>query len=233
MAERDVLGALAAMVLERAEARREGAFLIGMAGGVAVGKSTLARSLAERLAQDTAVQVVATDGFLRPNAELAAGDLIRRKGFPETYDVAGFVRFLAELAEGRPAIMPVYSHVIYDIVPGETRTVDGAGVVLVEGINVLQSPEARARFGLKVYVDADPTHMHAWYLRRLEEIVLNEPGSLIAQIRDPAQRLAIVEAAWRDINLVNLTEHIAPTAAYADVVVRKAADHDLVELVVR
>jgi type I pantothenate kinase len=231
MSEQDVLGALATLVLERAQERRDGAFLVGMAGGVAVGKSTLARALAERLAPGP-VQVVATDGFLRPNAELAAGDLIRRKGFPETYDVGAFARFLAELAAGRPATMPVYSHATYDIVPGETRTVDAAGVVIVEGINVLQSAEARARFGMKVYVDADPAHMHAWYLRRLEEIVANEPGSLIAQVKDPAQRLAIVEAAWRDINLVNLTEHIAPTAAHADVVVRKAADHGLLELVV-
>lgn len=232
MAEQDVLGALAAVVRERARGGGPGAFLVGMAGGVAVGKSTLAQALAERLAPGD-VQVVATDGFLRPNAELAAGDLIRRKGFPETYDVAAFARFLAELAAGRAAAMPVYSHVTYDIVPGETRMVGGEGVVIVEGINVLQSPEARARFGLRVYVDADPEHMHAWYLRRLEQIVANEPASLIAQIRDPAQRLAIVEAAWRDINLVNLTEHIAPTAAYADVVVRKAADHVLSELVVR
>lgn len=233
MGDQEILGALAALVSERARGSEAGAFLVGMAGGVAVGKSTLARALAERLAADLPVQVVPTDGFLRPNAELAAADLVRRKGFPETYDTTGFALFLAELAAGRAAAMPVYSHVTYDIVPGEARTVGGEGVVIVEGINVLQSPEARARFGLTLYVDADPEHMHAWYLRRLEQIVANEPASLIARIKDPAQRLAIVEAAWRDINLVNLTRHIAPTAAHADVVVRKSADHSLVELELR
>jgi len=233
MGDRDILGALAALVAERAATGGAGAFLVGMAGGVAVGKSTLARALAGRLGADTAVQIVPTDGFLRPNAELAAADLIRRKGFPETYDTAAFAGFLADLGEGRRATMPVYSHVTYDIVPGEARPVDATGVVIVEGINVLQSAEARARFGLSIYVDAAVEDMHAWYLRRLEQMVADEPASLIAQIRDPAQRLAIVEAAWRDINLVNLTRHIAPTAAHADVVVRKSADHSLVELELR
>jgi len=228
----DVLATLTSLIAGRAAAARGGAFLVGIAGGVAVGKSTLARALAERLAPE-AVQVVATDGFLKSNAVLAAADLIRRKGFPESYDLAGFHGFLAGLAAGRAATMPVYSHVSYDIVPDETRTVAGTGVVIVEGVNVLQTREARDLFGLSVYVDADPEDMHVWYLRRLEEIVANEPNSLIAQIQDPTVRLAIVEAAWRDINLVNLNDHIAPTAAHADVVVRKAADHTLVELSVR
>ncbi|MEW5683381.1 MAG: hypothetical protein AB1942_00535 [Pseudomonadota bacterium] len=229
MGDRDVLEALAALVADRAATREP--LLVGVAGGVAVGKSTLAGALAERLAG--AVQVVATDGFLRPNADLAQADLIRRKGFPESYDVAAFHAFLGELAAGRTASMPVYSHVSYDIVPGEARVVAAGGVVIVEGINVLQTAEARARFGLTIYVDAAVDDMHAWYLRRIEEMVANEPGSLLAQIPDPAYRLAIVEAAWRDINLVNLTDHIAPTAQYADVVVRKDADHALVSMDVR
>ncbi|PZQ58080.1 MAG: hypothetical protein DI570_18610 [Phenylobacterium zucineum] len=229
MSDRDVLAALAGLVSARAVGR--GALLVGVAGGVAVGKSTLARALADRLTGP--VQVVATDGFLRPNAELAQAELIRRKGFPESYDVAAFHAFLRELSAGRAAAMPVYSHVSYDIVPGETRPVEAVGVVIVEGINVLQTAEARAVFGLTIYVDADPEDMHAWYLRRIDEMVANEPGSLLAQIPDPAYRLAIVEAAWRDINLVNLTDHIAPTAQYADVVVRKAADHALVGMEVR
>ena len=233
MADHDVLEALAAKVTVRAAADWAGAFIVGIAGGVAVGKSTLARTLAKRLAGEGPVQVVATDGFLRSNQDLSGAGLIRRKGFPESYDLEAFHGFLADLATGRPATMPVYSHVSYDIVPGATRTVEAGGVVIVEGVNVLQTAEARRMFGLTVYLDADPEHMRAWYLRRLEEIVANEPNSLIAQIQDPAHRLALIEAAWRDINLVNLTDHIAPTAAQADVVIRKAADHTLVGMEVR
>lgn len=220
---------LVARVVERALGRD--VLLVGIAGGVAVGKSTLAGFMAAGLeAAGLPVQIVATDGFLRPNSELAAAGLIQRKGFPETYDTTALHAFLDRLAAGRPAATPVYSHVSYDIVPGETRPVEGRGVVIVEGINVLQTAEARARFGLAVYVGADPEHMKVWYLRRLDEIIANEPESLIAKIPDPGHRQALIEAAWRDINLVNLRDHIAPTAAYADVVVRKALDHSLVEL---
>jgi len=235
----DHAGTLAALVVERAaaaRAERPGVFLVGIAGGVAVGKSTLARLMADRLGETTPpipVQVVPTDGFLRPNVELAALGLVGRKGFPESYDLEAFHTFLATLAAGQAAAMPVYSHVSYDIVPGETREVECAGVVIVEGINVLQTAEARARLDLMVYVDADPEDMRTWYLRRLDEIVANEPQSLIAQIPDPEQRRAIVDAVWRDVNLVNLRDHIAPTAAYADVVVRKVADHSIAELIVR
>jgi len=237
MATQDLGRELTTLVAERAAAaRRPGAFLVGIAGGVAVGKSTLARALADRLAEATPpfpVQVVATDGFLRSNAELAASGLAGRKGFPESYDATAFDAFLATLAAGRPAEMPVYSHISYDIVPNEMRAVEGVGVVIVEGINVLQTAAARVRMDLTVYVDASPEDMHAWYLRRLDEIVANEPQSLIAQIKDPEQRRAIVEAVWRDVNLVNLRDHIAPTQAYAAVVVRKAGDHSIAALVVR
>lgn len=229
MSELDVLADLASLAATRSTGLQ--VFLLGISGGVAVGKSTLARALADRLAGSA--QVVATDGFLRPNADLAKTDLIRRKGFPESYDTAAFHAFLAELAAGRPAAMPVYSHASYDIVPGQTRSVDATGVIIVEGINVLQTAEARSLFGLTVYVDADPEDMHAWYLRRIEAMIAADPASLLAQIPDPAYRLSVVEAAWRDINLVNLTDHIAPTAQYADVVVRKSADHALVAMEVR
>jgi type I pantothenate kinase len=232
MGEQDLAGALAALVAERASASNGlGAFLVGLAGGVAVGKSTLARQLADGLeAAGLPVQVVATDGFLKPNAELAAAGLAQKKGFPETYDAAALAAFLADLAAGRPATTPVYSHVAYDITPGETRTLEGRGVVIVEGVNVLQTSEARALFGLSIYLDADPAHAKAWYLRRLDQIIANEPASLIAQIQDVALRTRLIEQAWTELNLVNLRDHIAPTAAYADVVVRKAADHTLAAL---
>jgi len=233
----DVLQRLVGLVAERAGgalAAGAPAFLVGVAGGVAAGKSTLSQAIADGLAlalPGAPAQIVPTDGFLKPNARLTAEGLAYRKGFPESFDTAAFHAFLDALAEGRAAVTPVYSHVAYDIVPGETRTVAGDGVVIVEGVNVLQTCEARARFGLSIYVDAAPEHAKAWYLARLDRIIANEPQSLIAQVADPAQRAAYIEAAWTAINLVNLTDHIAPTAAFADAVVRKGAGHEFVELV--
>jgi type I pantothenate kinase len=239
LAHEDVLGRLVALAAERAATARAAgapAVLVGVTGGVAFGKTTLAGQLAEGLARalpGVPVEVTPTDGFLKPNSVLAAEDLIHRKGFPETYDTAAFHAFLDALAEGRPAVTPVYSHIAYDIVPGETRALGGRGVVIVEGVNVLQTAHARARFGLSIYVDADPDHAKAWYLARLDAIIANEPRSLIAQVADPEQRRGFIEAAWTGINLVNLKDHIAPTADLADVIVRKGADHKLLELVAR
>lgn len=236
MTTQDLGAALVGLVAERAAAARgAGAFLVGIAGGVAVGKSTLARAIAEGLAATEPtppVEIVATDGFLKPNAALEAAGLGMKKGFPETYDTHALHSFLDDLAAGRKAAMPIYSHVTYDIVPGQQRAVEGAGVVIVEGINVLQTSEARDRLGLSIYVDADPAHAKVWYLRRLHQIIADDPQSFFARL-DPAQRDAMFEAAWTHLNLVNLHAHIAPTAAFADVVVRKAADHALAEVVVR
>ena len=226
------LGAeLIARVAERASGR--GVLLVGIAGGVAVGKSTLARAIADGLeAGGAAVQIVATDGFLKPNAALEAAGLGMKKGFPETYDTGALHAFLADLAAGRAAASPVYSHVTYDIVPGEARTVEGSGVVIVEGINVLQTAEARSHLGLSLYLDADPAHAKAWYLARLHGIIAADPQSFFARL-DPVERDAMFEAAWTHLNLVNLHEHIGPTKAHADVVVRKGADHGVVEVVWR
>lgn len=225
---------LKALVAARAAAQAP-PFLLGIAGGVAAGKSTLAQALADALRADDPgrpVEIVATDGFLKPNAVLEAAGLNMKKGFPETYDAGALHDFLDRLAEGRAAEIPVYSHVTYDIVPGERRAVEGAGVVIVEGINVLQTPHARARFALSLYIDADPEHAKTWYLNRLHAIIAADPESFFAKL-DAVRRDAMFEAAWTHLNLVNLVEHIAPTMAYADVVVRKAADHALVELSVR
>jgi type I pantothenate kinase len=224
----DLSAELTARVAERAAGRD--VLLVGLTGGVAVGKSTLARTIAEGLeAAGLPVQIVATDGFLKPNAQLEAAGLNMKKGFPETYDTAAIHAFLSDLAAGRPAASPVYSHVTYDIVPGATRTVDAAGVVIVEGINVLQTAEARGQFGLSIYVDADPDHAKAWYLARLHGIIADDPESFFASL-DATQRDAMFEAAWTHLNLVNLHQHIAPTMAFADVVVRKDEDHTLVKL---
>lgn len=235
MAGPDLERELVARVAERAVAApaRPGAFLIGVAGGVAVGKSTLARTIAEGLASEgLPVETVATDGFLRPNAELEAAGLGMRKGFPETYDTAALHAFLDALAAGRAAEIPVYSHVTYDVLPGETRRVPAGGVVIVEGINVLQTAEARGRFGLSLYVDADPAHAKAWYLARLHGIIAADPDSFFARL-DAERRDALFETAWTHLNLVNLRQHIAPTMAFADLVVRKAADHRITAVEVR
>lgn len=219
----DLCAELVARIAQRAASER--VFLMGIAGGVAAGKSTLARALADGLeAADLSVQIVVTDGFLKPNAVLEAAGLGMKKGFPETYDTDALHAFLDALAAGRRAEIPVYSHVTYDILPGETRPVEAAGVVIVEGINVLQTAEARARFGLSLYVDADPADAKSWYLARLHGIIADDPQSFFARL-DPVQRDAMFEMAWTHLNLVNLHEHIAPTMAFADVVVRKGADH--------
>lgn len=224
----DLIAELVAQTFERAASRTP--FLVAIAGGVAAGKSTLARAIADGLeASGLAVQIVATDGFLKPNAQLEAAGLGMKKGFPETYDTGALHTFLAALASGRDAASPIYSHVTYDILPGETRTVAAAGVVIVEGINVLQTLQARAHFGMSLYVDADPDHAKAWYLSRLHGIIAADPKSFFASL-DPAERDAMFEAAWTQLNLVNLHEHISPTMAHADVIVRKDADHGLVEL---
>jgi type I pantothenate kinase len=227
----DLSAELVARVAERAAGER--VFLMGIAGGVAAGKSTLARTLADGLeAADLAVQIVATDGFLKPNAVLEAAGLGMKKGFPETYDADALHAFLDDLAAGRRAAIPVYSHVTYDILPGETRPVEASGVVIVEGINVLQTPQARARFGLSLYVDADPVDAKSWYLARLHGIIADDPESFFARL-DAERRDAMFEAAWTHLNLVNLHQHIAPTAAHADVVVRKGPDHALAQLIWR
>lgn len=224
----DLNAELVARVAERAAGRD--VLLVGVAGGVAVGKSTLARTIAEGLeARSLPTQIVATDGFLKPNVELEAAGLGMKKGFPETYDTGALHGFLADLAAGRGAASPVYSHVTYDIVPGEVRTVAASGVVIVEGINVLQTPQARGQFGLSIYVDADPAHAKGWYLARLHGIIAADPESFFARL-DAERRDAMFEAAWTHLNLVNLNQHIAPTMAFADVVVRKAQDHALAEL---
>lgn len=226
----DLLQELADLVDARARARgdRPGACLVGLAGGVAAGKSTLARQLAA--AMPARVEVVATDGFLKSNAELEAAGLSARKGFPESYDWPVLHGFLADLAEGRPATSPVYSHVTYDIAPEETLVVPAADIVIVEGINTLQTAEARARYDLSVYLDADPDHVRAWFEARLESIAASEPDSFIARVGDAERRRLVIDHAWREINLVNLRDHIAPTAAFADVVARKGPDHGLVSV---
>lgn len=202
--------------------------LVGVGGAVAVGKSTLAAALADAL-RPQEVAVVATDGFLRPNEELAAEGTLMQKGFPATYDRGAIERFLDGLAAGRPGRVPVYSHATYDVVPGGVRVVEGATVVILEGVNALQ-PESAARLDLRVYVDADEPAVRAWYVERflgLVEAAEGDPSSFYRRFLelDDDGRRAMAVAVWEGVNLVNLTDHILPTRDVADVIVRKDADH--------
>jgi type I pantothenate kinase len=174
-------------------------------------------------------EVVATDGFLLPNDELGRLGLLMQKGFPATYDAAAIAQFLADLRATGRAEAPVYSHATYDRVPGEVRVVEGADVVVIEGVNALQ-PDIAAGVDLAVYLDADEPLVRSWYVDRfLEQIVLAESddSSFYARFAalDDAGRRGMAEAVWEGVNLVNLIEHIEPTRGNAHVVLVKGEGH--------
>jgi type I pantothenate kinase len=214
-------------------------FVIGLAGSVAVGKSTVARLLRELLArwpEHPRVELVTTDGFLLPNAELARRGLMRRKGFPESYDRRALVRFVAEVKAGRGEVgAPVYSHLRYDILPGRRQVVRRPDILIVEGLNVLQqAPPGRVGladyFDFSVYVDAGVADIRGWYLerfRRLRATAFREPESYFRRYAEVGEGEALVyaEGTWRDVNERNLVENIAPTRQRATLVLRKGPDH--------
>jgi type I pantothenate kinase len=215
-------------------------FVVGVAGSVAVGKSTIARLLRELMSRwsDTPrVELVTTDGFLYPNAELERRGLMDRKGFPESYDRRALVDFLLQVKSGAAeARAPFYSHVRYDIVPDAHVTVRRPDVLIVEGLNVLQPPPApndvavSDLFDFSVYVDADAAHIERWYVDRflaLRHGAFSNPNSffkVFADISDAeAQQRAL--GFWNDINLPNLEENVLPTRHRASLVLRKGPDH--------
>lgn len=209
-----------------------GPLLIGISGSVAVGKSTLAAALVDALAPRT-IAVVATDGFLRTNTDLAERGLVMQKGFPASYDEALLQAFLGDLRAGRDAEVPEYSHTTYDRIEGAGRLVSAANdVVIVEGVNVLQ-PSIAPRLDLRIYLDAEESAIRQWYVDRfLEQIDLarSDEASFYLRFADlpPEQQRQIAEGTWVGINLVNLVDHIAATRAAADIVLTKAADHSFV-----
>ena len=209
--------------------RRPGApCLVGVAGAVAVGKSTFADALAATLAP-LAVEVVATDGFLLPNDELATVGLLHQKGFPASYDEGAIGAFLSALREGRRGEVPVYSHVTYDRVPGEARVVEPVDVVVLEGVNALQ-PAVAAALDLRVYLHAEEPVVRRWYVERFLELTAAAEHDEASFYRrfvdlDDAGRRSMAEAVWEGVNLVNLTEHILATRDAADVVLTKVEDH--------
>ena len=193
-----------------------------------MGKSTLAASLADGLAP-LRVAVVATDGFLLPNAELSARGLLAQKGFPASYDTEAIASFVDDLRAGRPASVPVYSHATYDRVPGESTAVADVDVVIVEGVNALQ-PELAAAVDLAIYLHAEEPLVRTWYVARfLEQIEAAETDESSFYrgftAMDEAGRRALAEQVWEGVNLVNLVEHIDPTRANADVVLVKGEEH--------
>ncbi|MHA6625191.1 type I pantothenate kinase [Pseudonocardia sichuanensis] len=221
-------------------------FVIGIAGSVSVGKSTTARLMQLLLArwpQHPRVELVTTDGFLHPNAELERRGLMTRKGFPESYDRRDLLRFVTEVKAGRAEVSaPVYSHLVYDIVPGERSTVRRPDILLLEGLNVLQ-PAQPAREGgpalavsdfidFSVYVDAATDDIRRWYVERflrLRETAFRDPDSYFRRYAalDEAGAVARAESIWAEINGPNLERNILPTRGRASLVLRKGPKHDV------
>jgi type I pantothenate kinase len=227
-------------------------YIIGIAGSVAVGKSTTARVLKELLARwpsSPKVDLITTDGFLFPNETLRQKNLMERKGFPDSYDVGALLRFLSGIKAGlRDVQAPLYSHLTYDVLAGAFTTIDRPDILIFEGINVLQPgklprdgkivPFLSDFFDFSIYIDADENLIHEWYIARfmrLRETAFRNPESFFhrySQLSEDAAR-AIAEGLWNNINLKNLRENILPTRARADLILRKGADHLIEEVALR
>jgi type I pantothenate kinase len=221
-------------------------YIIGVAGSVAVGKSTFARILQALLAQwpdHPKVDLITTDGFLYPNRVLDERGLMARKGFPESYDTRALINVLRSIKSGQGDVeAPVYSHVVYDIVDGERTVIDQPDIVILEGLNVLQTgrdaPEfVSDYFDFSIYIDALESDIENWYVARflaLRESVFQDPNSYFRFYADLTDDEAIATARgiWANINGLNLRENIAPTRDRASLIVHKQADHriDTVQL---
>lgn len=219
-------------------------FIIGVAGSVAVGKSTTARVLRALLARwpdHPRVDLITTDGFLFPNRELEARDLMNRKGFPESFDTARLIAFLADVKSGKEQIeAPVYSHFHYDIMAGQKIVIERPDILIVEGLNVLQPPtfERSTEPGpfvsdfidFSIFIDADPETIETWYVERfmrLRSTAFRDPASYFHRYITLTHDNAIARALeiWREINLKNLTENILPTRPRARLILRKDEKH--------
>ncbi|MEF0940585.1 type I pantothenate kinase [Rhizobium sp. BR 362] len=227
-------------------------FVIGIAGSVAVGKSTTARILKELLRRwpsSPKVDLITTDGFLFPNAELQRRNLMQRKGFPESYDTAALLRFLSAIKAGQPDVKaPCYSHLVYDVLPDEYKTVDRPDILIFEGINVLQSrhlpadgkivPMVSDFFDFSIYIDADEHLIHNWYVARfmkLRETAFRDPNSFFHRYASITEEEAIAtaEGLWKNINLKNLRQNILPTRPRADLILQKGRNHLIEQVALR
>ncbi len=221
-------------------------FVIGVAGSVAVGKSTTARLLKELLSrwpEHPHVELITTDGFLLPNAELERRGLLTRKGFPESYDRRALLRFVMDVKSGKPSVTaPVYSHLSYDIVPDRTVEVNRPDILIVEGLNVLQPARQRVDgttglavsdfFDFSVYVDASPEDIKTWFLQRfatLRDTAFRDPSSFFRRFAAMSEGEAMQYASdvWDTINGPNLMMNIQPTRGRATAILRKGTNHEV------
>jgi type I pantothenate kinase len=227
-------------------------YIIGVAGSVAVGKSTTARVLKALLARwpnTPKVDLITTDGFLLPNAELTRLGLMERKGFPESYDTGKLLHFLADIKAGKRNVpAPLYSHLVYDVVPGEQTVVDRPDILIVEGLNVLQParmpkdgtaiPFVSDFFDFSVYIDADEADLHRWYVNRflrLRHTAFRDPLSYFRRYAElpEAEAIGIADGLWSRINLVNLQENIVPTRQRASLILKKGPSHRIETVALR
>ena len=222
-------------------------YVIGIAGSVAVGKSTSARilqALLHRWPVHPRVELITTDGFLYPNAELDRRGISNRKGFPESYDSKRLVQFLRELKAGVPEVSaPVYSHVEYDIMPDAQQIVRQPDILILEGLNVLQVDSQASEFvsdyfDFSIYIDAKESDIEDWFVDRffaLRKTIFQNPASFFthfAQLSD-TEADQVARSIWREINGKNLSENIAPTRSRASLVMHKGADHRITEVHLR
>jgi type I pantothenate kinase len=227
-------------------------YIIGVAGSVAVGKSTTARilrALLRRWKTSPKVDLVTTDGFLYPNAELQRRGLMDRKGFPESYDRPRFISFLADIKSGKANVsVPVYSHLVYDVLAGEEVVIDRPDILIVEGLNILQPGElpkdgkpivfASDFLDFSIYIDADETDLRAWFMERffrLRETAFTDPKSFFKRFAEMSEDEARSYGTWvwENINLPNLLNNIVPTRSRADLILRKGSSHTIEEVELR
>lgn len=224
-------------------------FVIGIAGSVAVGKSTVSRVLEKLLSrwpETPNVELITTDGFLYPNAELEAKGLMSRKGFPESYDIKALMSFISDIKSGVPTVeAPVYDHLTYDIIPGKRQVVSNPDVLIIEGLNLLQPPQFDQELALSdfldfgIYVDADYKNIEKWFISRFEQLwrsAFTDPKSYFHDLTKTMNQEQAIDRAvmtWREINLPNLKANILPTKNRATAVLEKGDNHRVKSVLLR
>lgn len=222
-------------------------FIIGIAGSVAVGKSTTARllqTLLSRLFPKQDVQLITTDGFLYPNRVLEERGIMDRKGFPESYDMERLINFLNSVKSREKDLkIPLYSHKSYDIIEGEYETISQPDILIVEGINVFQLPANQQIyvsdfFDFSIYVDADPALIERWYLERFESLLdtaFQDPSNYYYEyaMGDRKEAIDMAKSVWKNVNLKNLQEYILPTRSRADIILHKSDYHKIDQILLR
>lgn len=227
--------------LQKASKRQP--FIIGVSGSVAVGKSTTSRLLQillSRTFSNATVELVTTDGFLYPNAHLEEQNLLKRKGFPESYNMELLLDFLDNIKNGQNYQIPIYSHEIYDIVPDKKQSVTAADFVIVEGINVFQNPQNERLymtdfFDFSIYVDAEVENIETWYLDRFKKLLTlakEDPNNYYHPFTSQPENevMEFAQNVWKSINLVNLQDYIEPTRNRAEIILHKTENHEIDEI---